>query len=108
GDWYDIIHLDDDAFILVVGDVSGRGLRAATVMASLRYAIRAYAAQGDQPATILDKLSELLSVAGDGHFATVICALVDVRRHQMIVANAGHLNPLLVVGRDAHFVPTDV
>ncbi|HEX4540747.1 MAG TPA: SpoIIE family protein phosphatase [Acidimicrobiales bacterium] len=108
GDWYDIIHLDDGAFLLVVGDVSGRGLRAATVMASLRYAIRAYAAQGDQPSIILDKLSELLSVAGDGHFATVICALVDIKRHQMIVANAGHLNPLLVVGHEARFVATDV
>jgi serine phosphatase RsbU (regulator of sigma subunit) len=108
GDWYDIIHLDDGAFLLVVGDVSGRGLRAATVMASLRYAIRAYAAEGDGPSMILDKLSELLSVSGDGHFATVLCALVDIERHQMIVANAGHLNPLLIVGHEARYVATDL
>jgi serine phosphatase RsbU (regulator of sigma subunit) len=107
GDWYDIIHVDDGAFVLVVGDVSGRGLRAATVMASLRYAIRAYAAQGDGPATILDNLSKLLSLGGDGHFATVICALVDIEQHQMIVANAGHLNPLLIDGNEARYVATD-
>ena len=50
GDWYDVIELDNGNVLFVVGDVSGRGLRAATVMASLRYAIRAYAAQGDDPA----------------------------------------------------------
>ena len=47
GDWYDVIDLDDGRLLLVVGDVSGRGLRAASTMAALRYAIRAYAAESD-------------------------------------------------------------
>ena len=47
GDWYDLIPLDDGRLLLVVGDVSGRGLPAATMMAALRFAINAYAAQGD-------------------------------------------------------------
>ena len=64
GDWYDVIELDDGHILFVVGDVSGRGLPAATVMASLRYAIRAYAAQGDDPATILTKLGALISIGG--------------------------------------------
>src|SRR6185437_12643526 len=42
GDWYDVIDLDGRRLLLVVGDVSGHGLRAATTMAALRYAIRAY------------------------------------------------------------------
>ena len=63
GDWYDVVTLDDGRLFFVVGDVSGRGLRATTVMASLRYAIRAYAAQGDGPAAVLTKLTKLLSVA---------------------------------------------
>ena len=45
GDWYDVIDLDDHRLLMVVGDVSGRGLRAAATMAELRYAIHAYAAQ---------------------------------------------------------------
>ncbi|MGH9060253.1 MAG: PP2C family protein-serine/threonine phosphatase, partial [Acidimicrobiales bacterium] len=49
GDWYDLIAIDERRALFVVGDVSGRGLDAAVVMASLRYAIRAYAAQGDSP-----------------------------------------------------------
>ena len=57
GDWYDVMPLDGGNVLFVVGDVSGRGLPAGTIMAALRYAIRAYAAQGDDPATILTKLA---------------------------------------------------
>ncbi|MGH9293989.1 MAG: PP2C family protein-serine/threonine phosphatase, partial [Acidimicrobiales bacterium] len=46
GDWYDVIDTADGRCIFVVGDVSGRGLHAATTMASLRYATRAYALEG--------------------------------------------------------------
>ena len=73
GDWYDVIALDGGRTLFIVGDVSGRGLRAATVMAALRFGARAYAAEGDEPEIILSKLSQLLSVDRDGHFATVLC-----------------------------------
>ena len=95
GDWYDLIRLDGDHAMFVVGDVSGRGLRAATVMASLRYALRGYAAQGDPPEAILSKLSALVSVEEDGHFATVLCAQIDLPAHRIRLANAGHPPPLL-------------
>ena len=81
GDWYDLIALDDHRLLLVVGDVSGRGVRAAATMASLRYAIHAYAAQNDPPETILTKLSKLVSVGSTGQLATILCALVDVEAH---------------------------
>jgi serine phosphatase RsbU (regulator of sigma subunit) len=96
GDWYDVIPLDEHRLLIVVGDVSGRGLRAATTMASLRYAIHAYAAQSDSPSTILTKLSGLLSVTTAGQFATVLCAVLDVDAHEVTVASAGHLPPLLI------------
>jgi serine phosphatase RsbU (regulator of sigma subunit) len=106
GDWYDVVTLEDGRLFFVVGDVSGRGLRAATVMASLRYAIRAYAAQGDDPATVLTKLTKLLSVVRDGAFATVLCGIIDVDRHEVTLASAGHPYPLLVANGGAQFVPT--
>jgi Stage II sporulation protein E (SpoIIE) len=108
GDWYDVIPLDDTRLLLVVGDVSGRGLRAAATMASLRYAIHAYAAQDDPPATILTKLSNLLSVTAAGQLATVLCALVDVAAHEVTVASAGHLPPLLIDGGRAEYVHGEV
>ena len=49
GDWYSFIPIDDGRFAFVVGDVSGRGLNAATVMAALRFTIRTYALEGYSP-----------------------------------------------------------
>ena len=103
GDWYDVITRQDQ-LLLVVGDVSGRGLPAATVMASLLYGARAYAAQGDAPDAILSKLSNLLRVDASGRFATVLCVLLDLARHQITLASAGHLPPLLVQPGSARYL----
>jgi serine phosphatase RsbU (regulator of sigma subunit) len=108
GDWYDLIRLDDERLLLVVGDVSGRGLRAATIMASLRYSIRAYAAESYPPGRILAMLNQILSIRSDGHFATVLCALVDVEAHSLTVANAGHLSPVILDGKHGEVVRTSV
>ncbi len=108
GDWYDVIDVDDSRVMIVVGDVSGRGLRAATVMASLRYATRAYAVQGDLPSDILTKLSRLINVERDGQFATVLCGLVDVTQHAVTFSSAGHPRPLLIADSGADFVATAV
>jgi serine phosphatase RsbU (regulator of sigma subunit) len=108
GDWYDVIQTKDGRLIFVVGDVSGRGLRAATIMASLRYAIRAYATQGDAPAEILEKVAALLNVGRDSHYATVLCGSVDVDAHEMIVANAGHPEPLVITEDGAQYLDLPV
>jgi len=103
GDWYDVIRLDDTHCFFVIGDVSGRGLAAATTMASLRYAIRAYVAQGDAPETVLGKLGELVSVRDDGQFATILCGVVDIAGHRVVMANAGHPPPLVVADGEAAY-----
>jgi hypothetical protein len=108
GDWYDLIALDDRRLLLVVGDVSGRGVRAAATMASLRYAIHAYAAQNDPPATILTKLSKLVNVGATGQLATILCALVDVEAHELTVTSAGHLPPLLISNGTGTFIESAV
>ncbi|MGZ4756650.1 MAG: PP2C family protein-serine/threonine phosphatase [Acidimicrobiia bacterium] len=95
---------DDGQLLFVVGDVSGRGLRAATIMASLRYAIHAYAAQGDSPTDILTKLSKLLADGGNDGFATVLCGTIDVDTREVTIASAGHLPPLLITNAEAELV----
>lgn len=105
GDWYDVIDVGADRIVVAVGDVSGRGLQAATRMAALRFGVRAYAAQGDGPAAILSKLSELVNVGRDGQFATVFCAEIDLGNHVMRSATAGHPEPLLVDPDGPRFVP---
>jgi serine phosphatase RsbU (regulator of sigma subunit) len=107
GDWYDLIELDAGQLLLVVGDVSGRGLRAASAMAALRYAIHAYAAQGDPPGEFLRKLSKLVNVRSTGQIATVLCAVIDVRAHELSLTSAGHLPPLLIGGRGSEFLITE-
>ena len=94
--------------MITVGDVSGRGLGAGAVMASLRYSIRAFASQGDMPATVLTKLTRLLDLSRDRHFATVLCAVVDISGRTITIANAGHPNPLLIDAGGIRFIETRV
>lgn len=108
GDWYDLIALDDHRLLLVVGDVSGRGVRAAATMAALRFAIQAYAAQNDPPDAILSKLSKLVNVGRTGQLATILCALVDVEARRLTVTSAGHLPPLLISDGTGTFVQSEV
>jgi serine phosphatase RsbU (regulator of sigma subunit) len=108
GDWYDVIPAGDQRLLVVVGDVSGHGLAAAATMASLRYAIHAYAAQNDPPATILTKLSSLLTVTTSRQLATVLCALVDLESRKLTVTSAGHLPPLLISDGHGEYVGGEV
>jgi hypothetical protein len=93
-----------DRCVLVVGDVSGRGLKAATTMASLRYATRAYVLEGYDPQTVLAKLGDMLDFESQHQFATVLVADVDVPGRRMTLASAGHFPPLLVSLEGNEFV----
>ncbi|HJQ43235.1 MAG TPA: PP2C family protein-serine/threonine phosphatase [Jatrophihabitantaceae bacterium] len=108
GDWYDLIPLDDRRFFFVVGDVSGRGVTAGSVMASLHFAIRGFVSEGHSPEKVLTTLAGLLNVSRDQHFATVLCGIADVEQHVVTFANAGHLPPLLVGNGTREFVRTQV
>jgi serine phosphatase RsbU (regulator of sigma subunit) len=76
-------------------------------MASLHYAIRAYAAEGDQPSTILAKLCNLLDVDRDDHFATILAGYVDIDRREVTLASAGHFAPLLVGREENDYVEVE-
>jgi serine phosphatase RsbU (regulator of sigma subunit) len=108
GDWYSAIAIDDHRFAFVVGDVSGRGLSAATLMAGLRYTIRAYAAIGYSPPQVLDMASREIDLQADGHFATVLVGLADNHRREFTIANAGHLPVLLIHGDHCEYLRTPV
>jgi serine phosphatase RsbU (regulator of sigma subunit) len=104
GDWYDVVPCDGGRAFLVIGDVSGHGLRAATTMASLRHAALAYATEDPRPAAVLSKLSHFVDAAAPDYFATVLCVLVDIPGHRMSLASAGHLPPLLLDGEGSRFL----
>ncbi len=95
GDWYDVIEVDD-ALVLVVGDVMGRGVRAAAQMGQLQATVRAYAMEGHSPAEVLSRLDRVVLAVEDLHFTTCAVARLDPRTRTAVLACAGHLPPLLV------------
>lgn len=107
GDWYDMIRLSPRRLMLVVGDVSGRGIRAAAAMASVRSAIQ-YAAQADPPEDFLPMLSGLRSLRDQGQLATVLCVVIDLQENRVQITSAGHLPPLLVHDGQCEFLEAEV
>ncbi|MFB9464473.1 ATP-binding SpoIIE family protein phosphatase [Streptomyces cinereospinus] len=99
GDWYDVITLGGGRTALVIGDVMGRGVRAAAVMGQLRTAVRAYARLDLPPHEILQLLDGLATEIDANQIATCVYAIHDPNEGRLVYASAGHL-PILV--RDEH------
>jgi serine phosphatase RsbU (regulator of sigma subunit) len=83
--------------VVAIGDVVGHSLHAATVMAELRHALRAYVSEGHRPAAVLAELNQLMLKLLPDEIATVCLLLVDPVTGRVCAASAGHLPPLLVV-----------
>ena len=77
GDWYDVMQLPGGGIGLAMGDVVGRGERAAALMGQLRNAVRAFAFDGKSPGEVMDSVNGLLLDAGSEHMATMIYAVLD-------------------------------
>jgi PAS domain S-box-containing protein len=104
GDWYDALELDDGRVAVVVGDVVGHGLRAATVMGQLRNAFRAYALVETTPAATLGRLNRLLAVDGRDLMATALCVILDRDTGEIVYASAGHPPALIAARGGARFL----
>ncbi|MFI7097857.1 SpoIIE family protein phosphatase [Streptomyces sp. NPDC050161] len=125
GDWFDVIELPGHRTALVIGDVMGRGLRAAVAMGELRSAVRTLALLDLEPAEVLSALDEIARGLGGGegrtgkrsqsgrgaesgrgaaadlsevYLATCVYAVYDPVTRRCTFANAGHLPPVLVEG----------
>ncbi|AEH10247.1 MULTISPECIES: SpoIIE family protein phosphatase [Protofrankia] len=98
GDWYDALVLPTGELTLIVGDVGGHGLRAATVMAELRHAARAYALLSHPPAMITSQLSSNLAASDSAVYATAVVACLDMAEKTLTWSCAGHPPPLLLDG----------
>jgi len=95
GDWYDAMALPGGRILLVMGDVSGKGLAAASTLGALRNAIRAYALDGHPPAAIAERINRfVLAEPSREHMATLVLALFDPVSGQLTWVNAGHPPPL--------------
>jgi serine phosphatase RsbU (regulator of sigma subunit) len=96
GDFYDFIDLGDGRLLAAIGDVSGKGVTAALMMSRISSELRRLAAEALGPGEILARLnSSLPGRMQDDRFVTVVCVLLDMPRGRWVVANAGHVVPLL-------------
>ncbi|MCM2389556.1 SpoIIE family protein phosphatase [Streptomyces albipurpureus] len=95
GDWYDIIALPGGRVGAVIGDVQGHDTDAAAVMGQLRIVLRAYAAEGHTPATVMARASVFLHELDTDRFATCLYAETDLATGVVQVVRAGHIDPLL-------------
>ena len=95
GDWYDVIDLPSNRLALVIGDVQGHDLHAASLMTQLRTAVHAYAAEGHGPDAVLSRASRFLTSLDQDRFATCVYIEADPASGTLHVARAGHPHPMV-------------
>ncbi|MEO8330070.1 MAG: GAF domain-containing SpoIIE family protein phosphatase, partial [Candidatus Nanopelagicales bacterium] len=96
GDWYDCIERSDGRLCLIVGDVMGKGLKAATLMGRLREASRVLVSMNASPAAVLDGLNDVVLAADTDQIATAACLLLNPSGREVTVAVAGHPPPIVI------------
>ncbi|GAB3565170.1 SpoIIE family protein phosphatase [Amycolatopsis endophytica] len=96
GDWYDATALPDGRILLVIGDVAGHGIGAATGMIGLRNALRGLAVTGAGPGRLLEWLNTTTFTVNQGITGTALCGLYSPGTRTLTWARAGHLPPILV------------
>ncbi|MEU3465233.1 SpoIIE family protein phosphatase [Streptomyces sp. NPDC006733] len=105
GDWYDVVVLPSKQVLLVVGDIAGHGIDAATGMVVLRNALRGLAATGAGPGRMLGWLNTVAHRLTEHVTATVVCGLYDPATRVVRWARAGHPPPVLVRGERSTVLP---
>ena len=99
GDWFDTFSLPSGEIVLVIGDVAGHGLPAASLMGKMRNALRAHALMGGGPREIVSRLDDYHRHFGEGELVTLLVAMLAKDLSMIRFVAAGHAPPL-VVGPD--------
>ena len=105
GDWFDMFELGDGRVILAMGDVVGRGVRAAALMGKLRTSLEAFAYDGRSPEEVVERLHSFMERQHRAEMATLLYVAIEPDRGSAELTNAGHL-PMLIRSADgrARFV----
>lgn len=109
GDYYDVIQLDDKHLGICIGDVAGKGITAALLMANLQASFRAFATPETTPAIVCTRLNEFLcGNTGTDKFTTFFYGVLDVDTLTLTYVNAGHCPVLLMKKNgDAQFLRSE-
>ena len=97
GDFYDFFFVDKNKLVLVIADVSGKGIPGALFMMRSKTAIKSVAEQGKSSSEILSEVNNILCEGNDAEmFVTVWIGILDLETGSMRCANAGHEYPVLM------------
>lgn len=97
GDWYDAFPLQDERLAICIGDVMGKGVKAAAGMGRVRNALRALALNDPRPAAVLSGLDRLFQATEEWEQITTLAyAVIDPVTGEGVFSNAGHLPPLRI------------
>ncbi|MCJ7813073.1 SpoIIE family protein phosphatase, partial [bacterium] len=103
GDYFDFIQMDEHNLAVCLGDISGKGLPAALLMANLQATIRGQTLLKPSPKDCLQRSNKLLYDSTDPQkFATLFYGILNNKNHEMCYANAGHNRPLLFLSGGDH------
>jgi CheY-like chemotaxis protein len=103
GDFYELTMIDG-RLLVAIGDVAGHSLHAATVMAELRHAVRAYAVEGHRPSAVLELVNQFMRTVLPTESATVCLLSLEPDTGRIRMASAGHPPPLLRVDGEVRFL----
>jgi phosphoserine phosphatase RsbU/P len=97
GDYFDVIQLDANRLGICIGDVAGKGITAALLMANLQASFRAFATPEESPAAVCAKLNAFLcSNLAPGKFVTFFYAILNAEDRTLRYENAGHCPAILL------------
>src|ERR1700729_3441001 len=96
GDYFDVLKFSESKIGVCIGDVVGKGISAALLMANLQASFRAFASEAVSPGTLVGKLNDVLSnnIAAD-KFVTFCYCLIDTMDNRLTFASAGHCPPIV-------------
>lgn len=104
GDYYDFLALRDGQLGFAIGDVSGKGVGAALMMASVEASLRALASVVEDPAALMDRINSLVCQASAANrYVTLFYAQYDPASHRLSYVNAGHNPPMVLRNRGGSF-----
>ncbi|HET7276822.1 MAG TPA: SpoIIE family protein phosphatase [Dermatophilaceae bacterium] len=106
GDWYDVVQLSGGLIGLAIGDVAGHGIQAASTMAQLRMAVRAYAVEDPSPVSVMRGVHRLVAQLPVPEMVTLMYLVFDPATRELRFVNAGH-PPGLVIGSGQGVYLTD-
>ncbi len=101
GDYYDVFPLNENKFIICLGDVSGKGMPAALLVANLQATIHSLILSNEEPSKIVQQTNQLIHASTTSDkFITFFMGVLDLQTHEFLYCNAGHDKPFVLTNKN--------